>query len=181
MNLKYFFNLSSTILLLFFIISKINLIIHHESALLKTFTEFTTYAYILMCISFYYPNNEFLVNLSMCCTFAASIGYWCIIYQLEGCEKKSYFKAILHHGVSLLITLAALFSGYYSLGKWSIFPYICFCLIIIFIVASQLITRRYLLEPVYGKYAGNLRNKVTYVNLVSILVSTYIFYRGIHS
>ena len=181
MNLEYFFNVSSTILLLFFIISKINLIINYKHALLKTFTEFTTYAYILMCISFYYPNNKFLVNLSLCCTFAASIGYWCVIYQLEGCEKKSYFKVILHHAVTLLITLGALFSGHYNVGAWSIYPYIGFCIIISSVILSQLMTRRYLSEPVYGKYAGNLQKKSTHINILLILVSTYIFYAGVHS
>ena len=180
MNQQKIFNLLSIILILYFIIAKINLIMGKKSEFIKTLTEFTTYAHILCCIALFYPNNEFLVNLTLCSIFAASLGYWCVIYQLEGCNKNGYFRAILTHFINIIIAFAALFSGYFSIGTWSIIPYICFCVLLILVLILQIITKKYINEPVYGHKAGNLTNNKTYINLILIFTSTYIFYRFLH-
>jgi hypothetical protein len=168
------------IYILFFINSKINLILYDNKNIIKTFTEFTTYSIILLYLSIIYPNNNFIINLAICCNFATFIGYWCVIYQQKDSIKPKYiFAACMNHIINIVIILYCI-NNYYNINKINYYSFIVFILILLLILVCQQKTRKYLTKNVYGKSVGDLYCKKTYMNLIQIIIFTFIFYYKMH-
>lgn len=170
------------IYILFFINSKINLILYDKKNIIKTFTEFTTYSSILLYLSILYPNNNFIVNLAVCCNFAVFIGYWCIIYQQKESMKLKYlFTVCMTHILNIVLLLYCINVDYYKLNNINYYSFIAFILLLLLMLISQRKTRKYLNKNIYGEKVGNLYCKKTYINIIVLIVTTFIFYYNLYN